>query len=88
MYTAQPGRRRLYAHAYHAVDLKPGGPDHEVDLTVRRGVALRGRAVGPDGQPVRDAWVCSRLMLRTQADGGWKLFGSWANIGKIPLDFR
>ena len=23
---------------------------------------------------MRDAWVCSRLMLRTQADGGWKLF--------------
>ena len=37
-------------------------------------MALRGRAVGPDGQPVRDAWVCSRLMLRTQPDGGWKLW--------------
>ena len=74
MYAAVAGRRRLYAHAYRAVDLKPGGPDHEVDLTLRRGAALRGRAVGPDGQPVRDAWVCSRLMLRTQPDGGWKLF--------------
>jgi hypothetical protein len=74
MYAAVAGRRRLYAHAYRAVDLKPGGPDHEVDLTVRRGAARRGRAVGPDGQPARDAWVCSRLMLRTQPDGGWKLF--------------
>jgi hypothetical protein len=72
MYVARPGRRRLYAHAYRAVDLKPGGPDHEVDLTLRRGTALHGRAVGPDGQSVRDAWVCSRLMLRTQPDGGWK----------------
>jgi len=74
MYVARPGRRRFYAHAYRAVDLKPGGPDHEVDLTLRRGAALRGRAVGPDGQPIRDAWVCSRLMLRTQPDGGWKLW--------------
>ncbi len=74
MYAAVAGRRRLYAHAYRAVELKPGGPDHEVDLTLRRGVALHGRAVGPDGQPARDAWICSRLMLRTQPDGGWKLF--------------
>jgi beta-lactamase regulating signal transducer with metallopeptidase domain len=54
-YVARPGRRRFYAHAYRAVDLKPGGPDHEVDLTLRPGVALSGRAVGPDGKPVRDA---------------------------------
>ena len=74
MYQARPGRRRAYAHAYHPVDLNPEEPDHEVDLTLRPGVALRGQAVGPDGQPVRDAWVCSRLMLRTQPDGGWKLF--------------
>ena len=74
MYIAGPGRPRLYAHAYRAVDLKPGDPDHEVDLTLRRGAALHGRAVGPDGQPVRDGCVCSRLMLRTQADGGWKLW--------------
>ncbi len=74
MYAAVAGRRRLYAHAYRAVHLKAGGPDHQVDLSLRRGVALRGRAVGPDGQPVRDAWVCSRLMLRTEPDGGWKLF--------------
>ena len=74
MYAAGPGRRRLYAHAYGAVDLKAGDRDHEVDLTLRRGASVRGRAVGPDGEPVRDARVCSRLMLRTQADGGWKLW--------------
>jgi beta-lactamase regulating signal transducer with metallopeptidase domain len=55
MYVARPGRRRFYAHAYRAVDLKAGEPDHEVDLTVRLGAALRGQAVGPDGQLVRDA---------------------------------
>ena len=65
MSRARPGRERLYAHAYRAVDLKPGGPDQEVDLALRRGAAIRGRVVDPDGQPVRDAWVFSRLVLRT-----------------------
>jgi beta-lactamase regulating signal transducer with metallopeptidase domain len=73
IYTAGPGRRRLYAQAYRAVDLKPGDADHEVDLSLRRGAAVRGQVVGPDGQPVREGWVCSRQQLRTQADGGWKI---------------
>ncbi len=88
MYVAVAGRRRLYAHAYRAVDLKPGGPDHEVNLSLRRGVALHGRAVGPDGQPVRDAWVCSRLMLRTQADGGWKMFILPQDHSRSPVQGR
>jgi hypothetical protein len=68
-----------------AVDLKPGGPDHEVDLSLRHGLALSGRAVGPDGKPVRDAWVCSRLMLRTQPDGGWKLFVLSQDHSRSPV---
>src|SRR5262249_20015530 len=56
-------RRRSYAQAYRAVDLRPGGPEQVVDLTIRPGVAIHGRVVGPDGQPIRDAWVISRLIL-------------------------
>jgi beta-lactamase regulating signal transducer with metallopeptidase domain len=56
-------RHRFYAHAYRSVDLKPGGPEQEVDLALRPGAAIDGRVVGPDGQPVRDAWVISRLIL-------------------------
>jgi beta-lactamase regulating signal transducer with metallopeptidase domain len=85
MYVARPGRRRFYAHAFRAVDLKAGEPDHEVDLTVRPGVALRGRAVGPDGQAVRDAWVCSPLMLRTEPDGGWKSLAVMEEHSRSPL---
>ena len=40
-------------HAYRALDLKPGGPDQVIDLALRRGATIRGRVVGPDGQPVR-----------------------------------
>ena len=55
MYVARPGRRRLYAHAYRAVDLKPGGPDQEVDLTLRRGAATPrpGRRPGRSTRPGR-----------------------------------
>lgn len=84
-YAARPGRHRFYAHAYRAVDLKPGEPDHVVDLTLRRGVAIRGRAIGPDGQPVQDGWVCSRLMQRTQPDGGWKLWVVAQDHSRIQL---
>jgi protocatechuate 3,4-dioxygenase beta subunit len=69
-----PGHRRFYAHAYRAVDLKPDGPDQEIDITLRRGTTIRGRVVGPDGRPVPDAWVVSRIILRTNLPGGWRRF--------------
>ncbi len=69
---AQPGRRRFYASAYRFVDLKPGTTEQEVDLTVRRGAAVHVRAVGPDGQPIRSAWVYSRIVVAGGAMGGWK----------------
>ena len=59
----QPGGRRIYSHAYAALDLKPGIDSQEVNLVLRRGATVTGRVVGPDGQPVRDAWIFSRLIL-------------------------
>ncbi len=70
----RPGGTRLYSHAYAALDLKPGMGSQEVNLTVRRGVTVRGRVVGPDGQPVGDAWIFSRLIL-DPSRGPWT---SWA----------
>ena len=69
-----PGHGRLYAHAYCAVDLKPDGPDQEIDITLRRGTTIRGRVVGPDGRPVTNAWVFSRIILPTRSRGGWRAF--------------
>ena len=59
----QPGGGRMYSHAYAALDLKPGMGSQEVNLVLRRGATVEGRVVGPDGQPVRDAWIFSRLIL-------------------------
>jgi beta-lactamase regulating signal transducer with metallopeptidase domain len=76
---ARPGRRRFYASAYRAVDLKPDEPEQEIDLAVRRGAAVQVRPVAPDGQPIRDAWVYSRIILQSMPAGGagwkeWRVF--------------
>ncbi len=70
----QPGGGRLYSHAYAALDLKPGMGSQEVNLVVRRGATVQGRVVGPDGQPVRDAWIFSRFILNP-SQGPWT---SWS----------
>jgi protocatechuate 3,4-dioxygenase beta subunit len=69
-FQARPGWRRFHASAYRFVDLKPEVPDQEVDLTVRRGAAVHVRAVDPDGRPIPDAWVYSRVVLTGIATGG------------------
>jgi hypothetical protein len=79
---AAPGRERLYAHAYRAVELKPGASDQEIDLSLRRGTAILGRAVGADGQPIREASIFCRLFLRVPPTGGWKLWAVLPILGR------
>ena len=59
----QPGGYRNYAHAYSLLDLKPGTDSQEVNLVLRRGATVSGPVVGPDGQPVREAWIFSQMIL-------------------------
>ena len=68
----QPGGRRSYSHGHAWLDLKPGIDSQEVHVVLRRGATVKGRVVGPDGQPVRDAWIISRIILEseTRAGGG------------------
>jgi hypothetical protein len=54
----------MYAHAFHALDLKPGSASQEVAIALRPCVAVKGQVVGPDGRPVRDALVISRVILQ------------------------
>ncbi len=59
----QPGGGRIYAHSYTALDLKSGAGSREVNPVLRRGATVAGRLAGPDGEPVRDAWIFSPLIL-------------------------
>jgi hypothetical protein len=54
---------RHYPDALRKLDPKPDDGPLDVDLTVRRGVTVRGHLVGTDGQPVRDAVLFSRWYL-------------------------
>jgi hypothetical protein len=51
----QVGGRRFYPDALLALDLPAGTKSHDVNITLRRGVTLKGRLVGPDGRPVLEA---------------------------------
>jgi RNA polymerase sigma factor (sigma-70 family) len=53
--SGKPGGRRRYVHGLHPLKARPGLAPRKVNLAVRRGVTLRGRLVGPDGKPVREA---------------------------------
>ena len=67
----------MYSHAYAALDLKPGMGSQEVNLVLRRGATVEGRVVGPDGQPVRDAWIFSRLILDPSREAARYWTGSY-----------
>src|SRR5262249_38547766 len=50
--TGKAGGYRKFFHAVAELDLKPEQEVKEVKLSLRRGVTLRGKLVGPDGKPV------------------------------------
>ena len=59
----QPGGRRMYAHAFIAYDLKSGGDTRKIDVVLRRGATVKGKVIGPDGEPVQDAQLVSWIFL-------------------------
>ncbi len=63
VHEGQPGGERMYAHAYRLLDLKPGIDSQEVPVVLRRGATVTGQVVGPDGLPVREASIFSRVIL-------------------------
>jgi hypothetical protein len=86
---AQPGNRRFYAHAYKFLDVKPASSGEEVDMTIERGLTVKGRLVGPDDQPVQDALMLSRIIMSSRPTGGWKMLlfnpESHAKEGRFEL---
>ena len=57
----QPYGLRVYADAFLAWKPKEGGESRTANITLRQGVTVKGRVVGPDDQPVADAWIVSRF---------------------------
>jgi protocatechuate 3,4-dioxygenase beta subunit len=61
----KPGGMRWYPDALVPLDLKPDAEGAEVKATVRRGVTLTGRVLGPDGKPVGRFRVLCRSYIPT-----------------------
>ncbi len=61
LFEGQPGGRRMYAHAFNVCDPKSDTGGLAFNVVLHRGAFIKGRVVGPDGQPVHDAWMFSRL---------------------------
>jgi protocatechuate 3,4-dioxygenase beta subunit len=59
----QPGGQRIYAHAVHRLDLQLDAKVHTLDVSLRRGVTIKGRLVDPDGKPVKEAKMLWRYPM-------------------------
>ena len=59
----EPGGRRYYAHTFIARDVKPDSQSLVVNVILRPATTVSGRVVGPDGEPIQNAWMISRLCL-------------------------
>jgi hypothetical protein len=63
LFEGRPGGRRAYFNAFSPCDPKQGTRELQVNVTLRLGVTMKGQVIGPDDQPVHDAWMISRVML-------------------------
>ena len=70
----QPEGSRAYVHAFLAWKPKPGDESQNANITLRQGTTVRGQVAGPDGLPVSEAWIISRVHTRPRAP----LFLTWS----------
>lgn len=56
-----PSGFRLYPHGLVSLDLSPDEQPKDLVVALRRGVTVRGRVVGPDGEPVSKCVMLHRL---------------------------
>jgi RNA polymerase sigma factor (sigma-70 family) len=72
----KPGGAPLYAGGFTALNLKAGADPREANLTLRRGVTVRGRVLDPDGKPVQRAVLYHATHLRDNGD--WAYYFHYA----------
>jgi RNA polymerase sigma factor (sigma-70 family) len=64
----KPAGERSYYHSIISLDVKKGEDGKEVNVTLRRGVTLKGRVVGPDDKPVAHAVMFVSAPYRPRND--------------------
>jgi protocatechuate 3,4-dioxygenase beta subunit len=61
LYNGRPGGMRYYPDAVVKLDLPKEARAKDVAVTLRRGVSVKGRLIGPGGEPVGKALMICRL---------------------------
>jgi RNA polymerase sigma factor (sigma-70 family) len=78
------GGTRYYAPAILPLDLKPGAKPQTVTATLRHGVTVKGRVIGPDNKPVTHAMMLSRLNVNPSSSE-WRGFPVEVRDGRFEL---
>jgi RNA polymerase sigma factor (sigma-70 family) len=78
------GGRRYYAHAIVKLDLKRDARTHDPTATLKPAVTVKGKVVGPDGKPVAEALMVSRLHVEPLVSF-WRGFPLMVRDGRFEL---
>jgi RNA polymerase sigma factor (sigma-70 family) len=84
LHQGKPGGNRYYAHAILPLDLKPDVQVHEVTARLKRAVTVKGKIVGPDGNPVAEVLMLSRLGVDA-VSSYWRGFPVIVQNGRFEL---
>ncbi len=63
LHEGRPGGDRYYAHKIMPYEVKAGDAPREVEAALRPAKTIKGRVLGPDGQPVARAFFITRLFI-------------------------
>jgi hypothetical protein len=80
MDSGEPGGQTLYSHAFLPYEAKADGDAPELEVSLRRGVTVTGRVIGPDDQPVPNNWIVGRLALMPSTSAWYAWRGDYHRI--------
>ena len=70
LHAVAPHSGIIYSNAYIVRHPKSSNAALELDVELRRGMTIHGQVIGPDGRPVPDTWMISRVVLGP--GGSWQ----------------